>query len=102
VVLSVLSRQQEPISEITRAKRASSMASVVECPSSKYKVLTSNPSITIKHFIYFFAKSLVYTNLPVLSKTTPSGMNIYIIVTIILNLTCSRCHEHHCLTNHIN
>jgi predicted transposase YdaD len=48
VVQDDLSKKQDSISKITRAKRTGDMAQVVECLLSKREVLSSNPNITTK------------------------------------------------------
>jgi hypothetical protein len=43
-----MSKKQEPISKITRAKMAGGMAQAVECLLANTKTLSSNPSISKK------------------------------------------------------
>jgi hypothetical protein len=48
VVQASLGKKGDPVSKITRVKRAGGMAKVVEYLSSKCEVLSSNPSTTKK------------------------------------------------------
>jgi hypothetical protein len=43
-----LSKKQDPISKITREKRAGGLAQMANCLPSKHKALNSNPNMTKK------------------------------------------------------